>query len=51
MPLDLMLGSEGEEAKIGVTFRADFNSLRTSGVRCRPRTQRHADEPPIPAVR
>ena len=24
MPLDLMLGSEGEEAKIGGTFRADF---------------------------
>ena len=24
MPLDLMLGSEGEEAKIGGTFRTDF---------------------------
>ena len=24
MPLDLMLGSDGEEAKIGGTFRADF---------------------------
>ena len=30
MPLDLMLGSEGEGAKIGGTFRSDFKDGGTS---------------------